>query len=371
MQQLDLTGGPAEWEGIAEVRPARDEGVMISRVPRRHKHLFGDMMGMMVRTPSGVRLRFRTDSANMVVRHEASRITFPGREVQPPVLDASVDGAAPSSYEGEGGTVVRIDMSVEPPIMATLGSGPARFEIPLPGDLVDVEIWLPHNATGALIAVELDDDAVIEAPTPDDRPKWVHYGSSISQCSEAHSPSRVWPAVAAGLGGWNLYNLGLGGSCHLDQFIAQQMRDLPADRISCKIGINIVGGGSLTERTFRPALHAFLDTVRDGHPETPIILASPIWCPYLETDPGPRSNVDGLFQDGAPNPIADALTLTWVRDYLAEAVAFRTEAGDANITYLDGFDLFSSADAADLPDNLHPNGDGYVRMGERWHALVD
>ena len=236
--------------------------------------------------------------------------------------------------------------------------------------MADVDVWLPHNATGELIAVEVDDGARVEAPRPDERPKWVHYGSSISQCSEAHSPSRIWPAVAARLGGWNLFNLGLGGSCHLDQFIAQQIRDLPADRISCKIGINIVGGGSLTKRTFRPALHAFLDTVRDGHPDTPLIVASPIWCPYLEDRPGPGQYVDGRYDVGPTSPIEDALTLRWVRDYLAEAVTFRADAGDANISYVDGLDLFSEPDAADLPDNLHPNGDGYVRMGERWHTLL-
>jgi lysophospholipase L1-like esterase len=32
--------------------------------------------------------------------------------------------------------------------------------------------------------------------------------------------------------------------------------------------------------------------------------------------------------------------------------------------------LFNESDVADLPDGLHPNGDGYIRMGERFAALA-
>ncbi|WP_425329120.1 hypothetical protein [Streptomyces eurocidicus] len=34
-------------------------------------------------------------------------------------------------------------------------------------------------------------------------------------------------------------------------------------------------------------MHGFLDTVRDGHPATPLLLISPITCPAVEDVPGP------------------------------------------------------------------------------------
>jgi lysophospholipase L1-like esterase len=34
--------------------------------------------------------------------------------------------------------------------------------------------------------------------------------------------------------------------------------------------------------------------------------------------------------------------------------------------YLDGLSLFGADDAHDLPDDLHPNPEGYIRMGERF-----
>ncbi|MYB39286.1 MAG: GDSL family lipase, partial [Gammaproteobacteria bacterium] len=34
--------------------------------------------------------------------------------------------------------------------------------------------------------------------------------------------------------------------------------------------------------------------------------------------------------------------------------------------YVDGLTLFGAADAGDLPDDLHPNPAGYIRMGGRF-----
>ena len=42
------------------------------------------------------------------------------------------------------------------------------------------------------------------------------------------------------------------GQCQLDGFTARTIRDLPADLISCKLGINIVNGDTMRERTFVP-----------------------------------------------------------------------------------------------------------------------
>ena len=40
-------------------------------------------------------------------------------------------------------------------------------------------------------------------------------------------------------------------------------------------------------RAFAPAVHGFLDTIRDGHPTTPLLVVSPVLCPIHEDTPGP------------------------------------------------------------------------------------
>ena len=118
---------------------------------------------------------------------------------------------------------------------------------------------------------------------------WLHHGSSISHGSNAESPSTTWPALAASAGGVELVNLGFGGSALLDPFTARTMRDTPADLISVKIGINLVNTDLMRLRAFAPAVHGFLDTIREGHPTTPLLVVSPLLCPIHEDTPGPAA----------------------------------------------------------------------------------
>lgn len=128
-------------------------------------------------------------------------------------------------------------------------------------------------------------DAPVE-PAPDaGRRVWLHHGSSISHGSDAASPTTTWPALAASLGGVELINLGLGGGALLDPFTARAMRDTPADLISVKVGINVVNADLMRLRAFGPAVHGFLDTVREGHPTAPLLVVSPVLCPVHEDTP--------------------------------------------------------------------------------------
>ena len=84
------------------------------------------------------------------------------------------------------------------------------------------ELWLPHASSvfvHELVASAGAGPCTIR-PHIDPRPRWVTHGSSITHCSEAHSPSRTWPATAAQLADVRLCSLGYGGQCHLDQCVA-------------------------------------------------------------------------------------------------------------------------------------------------------
>ncbi len=134
----------------------------------------------------------------------------------------------------------------------------------LPAREKTVEIWLPYTETVELFALRTD--APVAAAELGGRPVWLHHGSSISQGSAADSSATAWPALAAAAGGVELVNVSLAGSALLDPFTACALRDTPADLISVKIGINLVNRDAMGLSDFGPAVHAFLDTVRDGHP---------------------------------------------------------------------------------------------------------
>ena len=101
--------------------------------------------------------------------------------------------------------------------------------------------------------MDLRADAPVTA-ADDNRPRWLHHGSSISHGSIATHPTETWPVVAARLAGLDLVNLGLGGSALLDPFVARTIRDTPADLISLKLGINLVNQDLLRAGAVRPRL---------------------------------------------------------------------------------------------------------------------
>lgn len=144
---------------------------------------------------------------------------------------------------------------------------------------------MPHNEVTEPVALRAN--AQIEPITDDSRKLWLHHGSSISHGSNADSPTSTWPALAASIGDVELVNLGFSGSALLDPFTARTMRDTRADVISVKIGINLVNTDLMRARAFTPAVHGFIDTLRDGHPDTPLLVISPLYCPIHEVTPGP------------------------------------------------------------------------------------
>lgn len=328
--------------------------------------------------PSGVRLAFRTRATAVELDVLPTKRVYVGA---PPLLDGVyellVDGRPVHRATATGGNTLTVDMTAgtfehRPGPAATL-----RFA-GLADGVKDVEIWLPHNETTELVALRAD--ASVE-PVPDPgRRVWLHHGSSISHGSDAAGPTSTWPALAASLAGVELVNLGLGGGALLDPFVARTLRDAPADLISVKIGINLVNADLMRLRAFAPAVHGFLDTVREGHPTTPLLVVSPVLCPIHEDTPGPSVPDLSALGEGrirfaaAGDPAeraAGKLTLGVIRDELARIVAQRATE-DPHLHYLDGRGLYGEADAVDLPlpDGLHPDAATHRRMGERFAALA-
>ena len=350
----------------------RGNGLSPRRLPSWTRRQLPPFVDIMARMPSGVRLRFATDSARVGLVFLATTMVLPGRPRRPVVFNLETGGRL-TAVASMRGNALKVDPTRTDGFDLERGD-PDTLVFPDLGEgNKTCELWLPHNAYVELRGLVVDDGATVECAQADTRPRWIHHGSSISHCMEAEEPALTWPAVAARHAGMSLTSLGFGGQCHLDQFVARTMRDAPADVVTVKAGINIVNMDSMRERVFVPALHGFLDTLREGKPDTPVAVISPIYCPSAETRPGPTiPNAEGRFVtvDGFEAHRVGCLTLTRIRELIAEAVDTRRSAGDAALQYVDGLELFGPEDAGDLPDDLHPNPAGYVRMGERFGPVL-
>lgn len=358
---------------------ATAHGLLPHRLPARARRQIPDsQLAMAEAQPAGVRLVFRTRATAVELDTLPTKRVYQGFPAPADgVYDLLVDGRLTAQATVAGGNVRTItDMVTQSSELSEGPAGTARFT-GLPARDKDVEIWLPHTEITELIALRTD--APVE-PAPDrGRKVWLHHGSSISHGSNAAHPTGTWPALAAAQGGVELVNLGFGGGALLDPFTARAMRDTPADLISVKIGINVVNADLMRLRAFTPAVHGFLDTLREGHPDTPLLVVSAILCPVQEDTPGPlMPDFDGggvgFKATGDPAERATGrLTLNVIRDALAHLVEQRA-ADDPNLHYLDGRDLYGEREYAahPLPDGIHPDPEGHRRIGENFarHAFA-
>jgi hypothetical protein len=356
--------------GAAELERT-PRGLRPHRLPDWVREQFPDPQLLMAEgQPSGVRVVLATSARTVSLVSHPLRVAYRGADRPRGAVDLVLDGELVASSVLDDGDLIEADLETGttefrpgPPHTTTFDGLPA-------GDKL-VELWLPHNESVEL--VELRSDAPV-APVEPSRRVWLHHGSSISHGSNASTPTQIWPVLAARLGDVDLRNLGLGGSALVDPFLARVIRDTPADLISVKLGINVVNLDGMRLRTFVPAVHGFLDTIRDGHPTTPLVLASPIFCGIHEDTPGPGAIDPDTLGTGQVRFVATGrseeqqqgkLTLKVIRDALAAVVERR---GDPNLHYLDGTTLYGADDAVEhpLPDALHPDTATHQLIGERF-----
>ncbi len=311
------------WQGAVSLQKTADS-VMPWRTPHPMHVLFPEPLLVRSAMPAGVRISFRSSTTRI-----AGSIV-PQNETG--MLDLCCDGEFIQSLD-------------------LRSKDNFAFEN-LPAQEKLIELWLPQYGTFQLRSLDIDDDATLE-PFVDERPRWVTYGSSITQCRAAASPTQTWPAIAARESDLNLTCLGYGGQCHLDAMVARMIRDMPVDYLSMCLGINIQGASSLGPRAFRPAIIGAVQIIREKHPDIPIVLMSPIYCPNREE-----------------NPNAVGFNLQKMREEVQAAAEALENYGDANIHYVSGLDVFGADYVHLLPDNLHPDAEGYRVMGKNFVAAV-
>ena len=379
MDAVTFTDAPELVRGALALQPGFGGGVLPRRLPEWTRAEVPDVvMDTTVSLTAGVRVELVTDSPVLELELSGTAIAAPELAYVAPAVELVVDGDVAGLERAVEAAVIRVESTApgemkvefEPGSRSTL-----RFDLGPAGVERRCQLWLPTGASVELHELRLGPGAHWSL-FPPGRRRWVHYGSSISHCAEVDRPSAAWPIAVALRRDLDLVDLAFAGQCQLDPFVARTIRDLEADCISMKVGINFLNAASMTERTFAPALHGFLDIVREGHPGTPLLLVSPIFCPLVEDHPGPTiAAPDGdriafraveLPPEGTPL----ALTARRIREIVASMVASRRDDGDGILISLDGLALLSEADEGSLHDRLHPDAAGYRLLRERFEAVA-
>jgi lysophospholipase L1-like esterase len=179
-------------------------------------------------------------------------------------------------------------------------------------------------------------------------PRWLAYGDSLTEGWIASGPAYCWPSVAARRHGLDVVNLGYAGSCRGELASAEQLAALPADVISLGYGTNCWTRIPHSRALLAANLRAFLTILRAGHPETPIVMWSPVVRPDAES---------------TPNRLGATLA-----DLRAEIEEFAAAPGEAGpIELVRGLPLLSGDQ---LPDGVHPGDEGHAIMADAIGAAV-
>jgi lysophospholipase L1-like esterase len=228
---------------------------------------------------------------------------------------------------------------------ATLGEGTVRLALGRGDDRLVV--YLPEGMRPTILGVSAVGGTIEPAPA---QPRWTAYGDSIAEGWIASGPAGAWPAVAGRRFGLDVANLGYAGAARGEIPSAEHVASLPADAISITHGTNCWTRLPHSVEMMRANLTAFLDVVRAAHPETAVVLASPVVRPDAEA----TANKLGA-------------SLADLRAAMEEVGRQRIAAGDRNLTLVPGGAVIT---AEHLADGIHPGDEGHQILAEVFGGAV-
>ncbi|HEY6623745.1 MAG TPA: GDSL-type esterase/lipase family protein, partial [Acidimicrobiales bacterium] len=171
----------------------------------------------------------------------------------------------------------------------------------------------------------------------------------IAEGWAASNPGRAWPAIAGRRYGLDVVNMGYAGAARGEMVSAEEIAGLEADVISLSYGTNCWTRIQHSAEQVGAGLDAFVDLVRSGHPDTPMVVASPVIRPDAEDQPN---------RLGA--------TLGDLRAVI-EARIERTAAADPRLHLVRGGALLA---ADQLADGVHPGDEGHRVLAEAIGSVV-
>lgn len=213
----------------------------------------------------------------------------------------------------------------------------ATVTIALPAGEGPFTIHPPESQAPVVLGLRGVGGRVAPAPA---QPRWLVHGDSITEGWWSTRPAHSWPATAGRALGLDTVNLGYAGAARGELPLAQHLAALPGDLLTLAFGTNCWSRVPYTAPLLYETVRTFIALVRQGHPDTPLLLLSPVLRPEAESTPN-----------------AVGATLAELRTAMEDAVRSLAAAGDEQVALLSGLGLLT---ADHLEDGLHPNDAGHA-----------
>lgn len=319
-EPFQLCGLRQPKQGTFERMPQDIADTVNSRVKDLNKHT------------SGGRIRFKTDSAQIIV-------------------SAVLPSVGQMSHMPQTGTSC-FDLYVDGRYVAVFipdfhkENETKRYEarLDLPGDkgMKDVLIYFPLYNEVQNVYIALNEGANV-APSdeyPNSKPV-VFYGSSITQGACASHPGNCYASMVSRALNFDYINLGFAAGCLAEPIMADYISSLDMDILVYDYDHN-AGNIDLFERTHE----TFFKTIREKQPNLPIIIISAAHR-FLGFNENRRKIIKRTYENAI-------------------------QSGDKNVYFIDGQDIYKEV-GIDLctVDVIHPNDIGFLCMAKHISAVIE
>ncbi len=324
-QNVEVDGLP--WYG--------ENGGELVRLPARLKDTYRKPVWDLAQSPSGGRIRFRTNSTALSIRLE-----YPG----PPEMGNM-------SAFGQTGVDLYADGVYRGTAIADHDSKPGNkqehsYYKDQPRTEREITLYLPLYMGVKVVGIGLDAEASIDRAQPFANGKpLVFYGTSITQGGCASRSGMSYQAILGRMLNADFVNLGFSGNGLGEPELARAVAGIDAACFVMDFAVN-----NPTVESLAQAYAPFLETVRSKHPDTPILVITPIYA--------------------AREAWSRDARLEGMRELIRRVAAERIASGDRHLEIVEGTDLLGPSRGDGLVDGTHPNDLGFQWMAEGLAARI-
>jgi len=306
-----------------------ENGGELFRLPAKLKDTYRPPVWDLAQSPSGGRLRFRTNSSALAIRLE-----YP----EPPKManmhafgQTGVDLYADGVYRGTA--VASPDAKPGKTIEHVYFKDQPRVDR-------EITLYLPLYMAVKVLGIGLDAEAHLQPAKPFAASgPVVFYGTSITQGGCASHSGMSYQAILGRMLNLDFVNLGFSGNGKGEPELARAVASINASCFVLDFAQNNPTVDSLAQ-VYAP----FVEAIRNAHPETPILVVTPIYAAHESWSRDER--------------------LEGMRELIRQVAARRIAAGDRHLEIVEGTDLLGPARGDGLVDGTHPNDLGFQWMAE-------
>jgi lysophospholipase L1-like esterase len=326
LQWIQIPSAHLEVDGLPWYA---ENGGELSRLPAKLKASYPEAVWELAQSPSGGRIRFRTNSTTLAIR-----LDYP----------KAPDMKNMHAF-GETGVDLYVNGTYRDTAIAGRDSKPGlvqehSYYTHQPRVYREITLYLPLYMGVKVVGIGIDTDAEIQGPKPFALNKpIVYYGTSITQGGCASRSGMSYQAILGRMLNVDFVNLGFSGSGKGEPALARTVASIDAAYFVLDFAQN-----NPTVESLAQVYGPFVEAIRSKHPETPILVITPIYSAHEAWSPDPR--LDGM------------------RALIRRVGAQRIAAGDANIQIVEGTDLLGPSRGDGLVDGTHPNDLGFEWMAE-------